>query len=134
MTQLDFVTISQALDKMDIPECDIVVGIGSGGAVPAALVADRLGCNLAMIYINYRDTDNVPIAMQPQHISSPKLPDGIDSVLLVDDVVVSGKTLEFAKTFLTGYKITTLSLKGSADYVLFPEIKDCVAWPWKPSQ
>jgi hypothetical protein len=32
---------------------------------------------------------------------------------------------------LQGFNVKTLSMKGKADFVLFPEIKDCVQWPWK---
>jgi hypothetical protein len=37
-----------------------------------------------------------------------------------------------AREQLKGYDVKTLAMKGKADYVLFPEIKDCVKWPWKP--
>jgi hypoxanthine phosphoribosyltransferase len=52
-------------------------------------------------------------------------------VLLVDDVSVTGKTLDFAKQLLHLNDIKTFVLKGkNADIVLFPEIKECVNWPW----
>jgi hypoxanthine phosphoribosyltransferase len=51
--------------------------------------------------------------------------------LVVDDVSVSGKTLEKARQLLAGNEVKTLTLKGNADYVIFPEIRDCVKWPWK---
>jgi hypoxanthine phosphoribosyltransferase len=56
---------------------------------------------------------------------------GGQRVLLVDEVSVTGKTMEFAKTFLTEHEVITFALKGKADYVLFPEIASCVNWPWK---
>jgi hypoxanthine phosphoribosyltransferase len=49
----------------------------------------------------------------------------------VDEVSVTGKTMEFAKTFLTEHEVITFALKGKADYVLFPGIAACVNWPWK---
>jgi hypoxanthine phosphoribosyltransferase len=52
-------------------------------------------------------------------------------MLLVDDVSVSGKTLNEALRYFEGLQIKTLTMKGRADYVLFPEIQDCVKWPWK---
>lgn len=51
-------------------------------------------------------------------------------ILLVDDVSVTGKTLEKVKKELYGYEVTTLVFKGKADHVLFPEIRTCVEWPW----
>jgi hypothetical protein len=32
---------------------------------------------------------------------------------------------------LAGHEVTTLVMKGKADYVLFPEVRTCVQWPWK---
>ena len=52
-------------------------------------------------------------------------------ILLVDDVSVSGKTMNAALEQLEGLNVRTLAMKGKADFVLFPEIKDCVKWPWK---
>ncbi len=54
-----------------------------------------------------------------------------NKLLLVDDVSVSGKTMKMAKEALAGNEVKTLALKGKADYVLFPEISECVKWPWK---
>jgi hypothetical protein len=39
--------------------------------------------------------------------------------------------METARNLLKGYGVKTLAMKGKADYVLFPEVKDCVKWPWK---
>jgi hypoxanthine phosphoribosyltransferase len=52
-------------------------------------------------------------------------------ILLVDDVSVSGQTLALARSLLKGYEVITFTLKGKADFVLFPEITACVNWPWK---
>jgi hypoxanthine phosphoribosyltransferase len=54
--------------------------------------------------------------------------------LLVDDVSVTGKTLEEARSLFKGNHITTFVFKGKADFVLLPDIKDCVDWPWKYSK
>jgi hypoxanthine phosphoribosyltransferase len=52
-------------------------------------------------------------------------------VLLVDDVAVTGKTFEKAVEYLQDCRIVTLVLKGKADVVIFPEVEDCVEWPWR---
>jgi hypoxanthine phosphoribosyltransferase len=52
-------------------------------------------------------------------------------VLLVDDVSVTGKTLNRVKALLKGYTVYTLVMKGKGDFVLFPEVGTCVQWPWK---
>ena len=56
---------------------------------------------------------------------------GVTRILLVDDVSVSGQTLQAARELLMDYEVTTFVLKSKADLVAFPEIGECVVWPWK---
>ncbi len=128
---LDFTTISRALKASQLPEVDHVVGIATGGIVPASLIAHQLNLPLSLIEINYRARDNSPRYPKPVLLSWQPLPVGGQRVLLVDEVSVTGKTMQFAKTFLTEHEVITFTLKGKADYVLFPEIASCVNWPWK---
>ena len=129
--QLSFVEISQRLKQLDLPEMDWVIGIGSGGIVPASLLAHQLSKPLSLLTINYRAEDNTPQHDTPKLLpTAPSLPE-TSRILLVDDVSVSGQTLAFAKSLLPQPNIVTLVLKGRADYVVFPEIGACVHWPWK---
>ena len=128
---LSFQTVTQAIQRLELPDFDLVVGVGRGGVVPASLLAYKLGCNLTVMAINYRDDDNQPHHDAPVLLRSPAIPDGVRTVLLVDDVSVTGKTLDAAGDRLAGYAVTTLVLKGRADIVLFPDISSCVNWPWK---
>ena len=128
---LDFVAISRRLKQLVLPEVDGVVGIGSGGVVPAALIAYELERPLLILPINYRAPDNIPRHDAPVLLRDTAVPPEWQHVLLVDDVSVSGKTMAFAKKQMIGRTITTLAMKGRADYVLFPEIDVCVRWPWK---
>lgn len=128
---LSFQAISQAIQRLELPDFDLVVGVGRGGVVPASLLAYKLDANLTVIDINYRDDDNQPRHDAPVLLRPPAIPDGVRTVLLVDDVSVTGKTLETAKHLFDGYAVTTLVLKGRADFVLFPNISSCVNWPWK---
>lgn len=133
MIQLSFKNISGQLREMELPFFDLVIGIGTGGIVPASLVAFHLNCELIIITLNYRDENNKPRHDKPIVIRG--LPEGLDlsdmKVLLVDDVSVSGKTINQALQGLNAPFIQTLVMKGKADFVLFPEIEDCVKWPWK---
>ena len=129
MRDLSFKEISKRIGDLNLPYFDLVIGIADGGTVPASLVAYQLGIELNLIKINYRDVQNNPIYDEPVILSQKNITD--KKVLLVDDVSVSGKTLEAAIKILQGNSITTLTLKGKADYVLFPEISECVNWPWK---
>ena len=128
---LEFVEIASRLKEQILPNVDVVVGIATGGTVPASLVAYELGKPLLMLYINYRAEDNSPRYEQPKLLEIlPELKPG-QHILLVDDVAVTGKTLQFAAAQLENHQITTLVMKGAADIVLFPEVASCVKWPWK---
>lgn len=131
MIPISFEAISAALRDCPLPKVDCVVGIATGGIVPASLLAHQLGCPLYLIQINYRAADNSPQRPAPELLRPlPEIP-AEAHILLVDDVSVTGKTLQVAKSLLAVKQITTLALKGRADIVLFPEIADCVHWPWK---
>jgi uncharacterized protein len=119
------------LKAFPFPEVDHVVGIATGGIVPASLIAHQINRPMSLIEINYRARDNSPRYPGPVLLSWQPLPVGGQRVLLVDEVSVTGKTMGFAKTFLTEHEVITFALKGKADYVLFPEIASCVNWPWK---
>jgi adenine/guanine phosphoribosyltransferase-like PRPP-binding protein len=128
---LDFETISRALKQISLPPVDCVVGIAEGGIVPASLLAHQLGLPMHLLRINYRAPDNSPRHSSPTLLADiPTLPEGA-RILLVDDVSVSGQTLALARDLLQGHEVITFTLKGRADFVLFPEIAACVNWPWK---
>jgi len=128
---LDFETISKALKRIQLPSVDFVVGIAEGGTISAALLAHQLELPLRLLRINYRAPDNSPQRPAPALlVDVPLLPDGA-SILLVDDVSVSGQTLALARGLLAQHEVVTFTLKGRADIVLFPEIATCVNWPWK---
>ncbi len=130
---LSFPEIAAAIRSVALPPFDMVVGVARGGVVPASLLAYHLNTTLAVIPFNYRDDDNRPRHEAPLLLASVAVPAGVRTILLVDDVSVTGKTLDAAKQCFEGYAVTTLVLKGRADVVLFPEITSCVNWPWKPA-
>lgn len=132
MVPLSFRQITERLNQMQLPETDVVIGIGSGGIPPATMVAYHLNAELQVMVLNYRDEQNNPRYDEPQVLEKPLGHLEGKRILLVDDVSVSGKTMQAAREQLKGLNVQTLAMKGKADFVLFPEIKDCVKWPWKP--
>lgn len=131
MVPLSFREISERLKQTALPETDLVIGIGSGGIVPASVVAFHLNAELRVMVLNYRDEKNTPRYNEPKVLEKPGGELQGKRILLVDDVSVSGKTMQTALDQLKGLNVKTLAMKGKADFVLFPEIKDCVKWPWK---
>jgi len=83
-----------------------------------------------MSWLNYRDANNNPMSDTPRILQQASLPQGVQHILLVDDVAVTGKTLHAASMQLGGFHVTTLVLKGRADIVLMPHLNTCVRWPW----
>jgi hypoxanthine phosphoribosyltransferase len=131
MVTISFKEIIERLKNLDLPEFDLVIGIGSGGIPPAAFVAFHLNTELQVISMNYRDEENKPRYNEPVLLKKPEWELEKKRILLVDDVSVSGKTLDSALKILEGYNVKTLVMKGKADYSLFSDVRDCVKWPWK---
>jgi len=129
---LSLPAIQTRLNEYPIPKADLVLGIGRGGSIPAKMVAEKIGAKLLLASVNYRDDNNLPQREEPEFLENLVIPLKKGSkILLVDDVSVTGKTIEKVKKELYGYEVTTLVFKGKADHVLFPEIRTCVEWPWK---
>jgi len=129
---IEFETIRKTLRNTILPDTDLVVAIGSGGVAFATMVAYKVNAPMSVMWLNYRGPNHQPLRSCPELCQPFHLPQQVENILLVDDVVVSGETMEAAKDLLPEMKITTLTLKGTADIVLFPEITSCVQWPWNP--
>jgi hypoxanthine phosphoribosyltransferase len=132
-TPLTFDQIADRLKLFEFPKIDLIVGIISGASVPAKMIAELLDRPLRYIHINFRDDENSPRYENPKILNSDEFPPEAERILLVDDVSVSGKTLKCAIENLPKVTVYTFVLKGKADYVLFPEVDTCVAWPWNKS-
>jgi len=125
-----FEDVLERVRTIEIPETfDLVVAIANVGIIPAAMINQRLGCEYQLLKLNLRD------AMQNKLYDKPKLLEEIDfdfkgkRILLVDDRVKTGTTLEFAKELLSeALVIKTLAVNGIADYCLYNET--CFRFPW----
>ncbi|MSU70923.1 MAG: phosphoribosyltransferase [Opitutus sp.] len=133
MTLLSFREITERLAAWKFPaEIDGVVGIAAGGVVPAALAAQRLGVEMKVIALNYRDEANEPRFPEPKLLSAVPDLGSWRRVLLVDDVYVSGKSWHAARALLpAAVEVLPFVLKGKADFALIRDIDGCVAWPWR---
>jgi xanthine phosphoribosyltransferase len=133
MTPLSFEMISARLRAWRFPDkIDGVVGIATGGVVPAALVAHQLGAGMKIIALNYRDEANEPRHAEPMLIGAPPDLGAWRRVLLVDDVWVSGKSWRAARAFLPQtVEALPFVMKGKVDFALIRDVDGCVQWPWK---
>jgi xanthine phosphoribosyltransferase len=133
MRALSFEAILERLRGWNFPGgIDGVVGIASGGVVPAALVAQRLGTGLRVIAVNYRDEANEPRHAAPVLLGGVPDLGGWRRVLLVDDVWVSGRSWQAARAFLPGgVEVLPFVMKGRVDFALFSDVPGCVMWPWR---
>ncbi len=76
----------------------VVVGIGRGGAVPASLIAHALRCRqLGWMSLSHRDARGAPGLRNRPYIRGSELPRvRATSVLLVDDIIVTGRSCRLA--------------------------------------
>ena len=130
---LDFKEIVAKLAAWKFPDgLDGIVAIASGGVVPAALVAQRLGVGLKVIALNYRDDANEPRHAEPTLLSAVPDLGAWRRVLLVDDVYVSGKSWHAARALLPAeVEVLPFVLKGKVDFALIRDVEGCVQWPWR---
>ena len=81
-TPLSMAEIENRLSEFQFPEIEIVVGIASGGAYPAKMIAKLLNKPLSIIEINFRSSDNSPLYDAPQLIKMEKMPPDLKKMLL----------------------------------------------------
>lgn len=130
VTAIGFPELIRRLAALELPPIDVVVGIGRGGVVPAALAAQRLACDLRVLPVRFRDDAHQPERAEPL-VTPPSFDVTGKRVLLVDDVARTGVTLRAAAAALPGAAaIHTLVVAGNADYALF-QVDSCIAWPWQ---
>lgn len=110
-------------------EFDLIVAIANGGIIPAAILNQRLGLDLQLLKINLRDPDQRPIHETPLLLSPIEFEIKGKRILLVEDRIKTGATLEYAKNLLSEAKLVkTFAVNGKADYALYNE--SCFRFPW----
>ena len=108
---------------------DIIVAIANGGIVPAAIINQRLQLPIELLKINYRDNRQQPLYPSPKLLTDISFDVKDKRVLLVEDRVKTGATLEFAKQLLKdAAMVKTFAVNGKADYALYDEA--CFSFPW----
>ena len=108
---------------------DIIVAIANGGIIPAAILNQRLGVEFQILKINLRDANQKPKYENPQLLSPVGFEYRDKTILMVEDRIKTGATINFAIGLLQGAKqIKTFAVNGNADYALYNE--SCFRFPW----
>lgn len=109
---------------------DLIVAVANGGIVPAALLQQKLKIPLELIKMSFRDTSHKPKYQSPQLLAPIHFETADKKILLVEDRVKTGATLQIAKQLLidAGADVKTIAVNGPADYSLFDE--NCFSFPW----
>ena len=108
---------------------DLIVAIANGGIIPAAMLSQRLQLPVELLRINYRDSKQNPIYSSPQLLSEISFDVKNKKVLLVEDRVKTGATVNYARELLKDAgSVKTFAVNGNADYALYNEA--CFSFPW----
>ena len=108
---------------------DMMVAIANGGIIPAAILNQRLNLRMELLRINLRDPSQKPLFERPQLVSPIDFDIKGKTILLVEDRIKTGATVNFAIDLLyDAREIKTFAVNGKADYSLYDE--ECFKFPW----
>lgn len=108
---------------------DLIVAIANGGIIPAALLNQRLSLKIELLRLNFRDSKQQPVYSNPRLMSEIDFEYRGKKILLVEDRVKTGATLNYAVSLLNEAElIKTFAVNGKADYSLYDEV--CFRFPW----
>lgn len=126
-------SFNEIIDKINrlefLENFDLIVAIANGGIIPAALINQRLLVKIVLLKLSFRNAKQQPLYNKPQLAEPINFDIMGKKILLVEDRVKTGATLNFAKELLIGADLVkTFAVNGSADYCLYNE--NCFTFPW----
>ncbi len=114
--------------KIDEP-FDMIVAIANGGIIPAALLNQRLNLEIHLLKLSLRDKYQQQMFDQPQLLEPISFDFEGKRILLVEDRIKTGTTINYARKLLSKAKeVKTFAVNGNADYYLYNE--SCFKFPW----
>lgn len=130
MASKEWSELYQSFAEIEInEEFDIIVAIANGGIIPAAILNQRLQIQFELIRINLRDQVQKPKYDEPKLLEPVNFEFAGRRILLVDDRVKTGASLNLAKRILKDAAVVkTFAVNGEADYSLYNE--SCFRFPW----
>lgn len=114
---------------------DVIIAIGRGGIIPAAIIAKKLEKEMAIMWVRMYGDDMPPKKIYPAPVLAKPFDIDVSGrrALIVDDISRSASTLNFAKKILLekgAADAITLAFAGrGADFCLF-ETDACAEFPW----
>jgi len=110
---------------------DLIVAVANGGIIPAAMLNQKLNLDIQLLKLHLRDASQKQLFDKPQLLEEIRFEVRGKTILLVEDRVKTGNTLNFAKQLLldAGAKsVRTFAVNGKADYCIYDEM--CFMFPW----
>lgn len=114
-----------------VEKFDLIVAVANGGIIPAAMLNQRLNLEIQLLKLHLRDASQKQLYDKPQLLEDIRFEVKGKTILLVEDRVKTGNTLNFAKQLLldAGAKtVRTFAVNGKADYCIYDEM--CFMFPW----
>ncbi len=111
---------------------DLLVAIANGGIIPAAILNQKLDIEIQLLKLHLRDASQKQLFERPQLLEEIKFEVAGRNILLVEDRVKTGATLNYARALLEdagAAKVKTFAVNGKADYCLYDEL--CFRFPWR---
>jgi len=126
-------SLDEIIDKINrlqfLENFDLIVAIANGGIIPAALINQRLLVKIVLLKLSFRNAKQQPLYNEPQLAEPINFDIMGKKILLVEDRVKTGATLNFAKELMIGADLVkTFAVNGKADYFLYDE--NCFTFPW----
>ena len=130
MSSKSFAEVLEKIRTLEFKEeFDMIVAIANGGIIPAALLNQRLNIDIQLLKLNLRDASQRPLYDSPRLLEEIKFDVRGKKILLVEDRVKTGMTLNYASQLLAGAALVkTFAVNGKADYCLYDEA--CFRFPW----
>lgn len=130
MNTKSFEEVSEKFKTVEFrEEFDLIVAIANGGIIPAALLNQRLNVGIQLLKLNLRDACQRPLYDSPRLLEEIRFEVKGKKILLVEDRVKTGATLNYAKELLAEADLVrTFAVNGKADYCLYDEA--CFRFPW----
>ena len=133
MNDKSFEQVKQRFMEMTFDEpFDLIVAVANGGIIPAAILNQRLNLDLQLLKLHLRDANQKPLYDQPRLLEEISFEVQGKRILLVEDRVKTGTTLNYARKLLLdkgAATVKTFAVNGNADYCLYNET--CFRFPWR---